>query len=104
MRKSLAVLLVLTVLASPTWAQTPCEIAGGAVRLHMTAEACKLALSERGKRALAAVQTKPAVMACLQRALAGIKAELREAVEVGGKPGIQLWCDLQRQTLTGMLE
>lgn len=104
MLKLTALVLALALLASPAPAQTPCQIAGGAVRLHLASEACQLPLSERGKRALAAARTKPAVMACLQRALAGIKAELREALEIGGKPGIRLWCDLQRQTLTGMLE
>lgn len=104
MRKPAALMLALTLLVLPASAQTPCAIAGGAVRLHMASEACKRPLSEKGKQALAAARTKPAVMACLQRALAGIKAELREAIEFGGKPGIQLWCDLQRQTLTGMLE
>ena len=72
--------------------------------MHMASEVCKRPLSERGKQALAAARTKPAVMACLQRALGRIKGELREAIELGGEPGVQLWCDLQRQTLTGMLE
>lgn len=90
--------------SSVAQAQTACDIAGGAVRLHMTSETCKTPLSARGKAALAAAQSRPKVMACTGPALARIQAELREAVIVGGEPGIGLWCDLQRQTLTGMLE
>ena len=99
----LAVLLCSGCWTSMAQAQTACDIAGGAVRLHMTSETCNTPLSARGKAALAAAQARPKVMACTGPALARIKAELREAVMVGGEPGIALWCDLQRQTLTGML-
>ena len=54
--------------------------------------------------ALAAARTKPAVMACLEIEFGKIKAELQEAIALGGKSGIGLWCDLQQQTLSGMLE
>ena len=104
MRKLAASALVLIVLTCPAQAQTPCDIAGGAVRLHLTSEACKLSLSDRGKAALAAAQNQPTVMACMRLALGRIQAEVQEAIELGGNSGVKLWCDLQQQTLSGMLE
>lgn len=104
MRKLAASALALTVLTCSAHAQTACDIAGGAVRLHMTSETCKAPLNDRGKAALAAAQGRPDVMACTGPALAEIKSELRNAVRIGGEPGISLWCDLQRQTLTEMLK
>lgn len=96
--------LALIVITSPALAQKPCDIANGAVRLHMTSQACQLPLSPTGKMALAAARTRPAVMACLEAQFGKIKAELQEAIALGGKSGIGLWCDLQQQTLSGMLE
>lgn len=97
-------LLALFVMYGPAMAQSECDIAGGAVRLHMTSEACKLPLNARGKAALAAVQSRPAIMACMPRALGRVKAEIQEALRTGGEPGVKLWCDLQQETLKGMLE
>ena len=104
MQRLASAALALIVFHCPAHAQSACEIAGGAVRVHMASDTCKLPLSKRGKAALAAAQKHPAVMACMQMAFSRVKAELQEALEIGGEPGVRLWCDLQRQTLTGMLE
>ena len=104
MKNLIGAVVLLIVLGQPALAVSFCDIAGGAVRLHVASETCKLPLNARGEAALAAAQKKPEVMACAPKALASIKAELSEALRVGGEPGIGLWCDLQKQTLMGMLK
>ena len=94
MQKLAATAIGMIIVVSSAQAQTACDIAGGAVRLHLTSETCKAPLNDRGKTALAAARQRPAVMACAGQALGRIQAELREALKIGGEPGIKLWCDL----------